>query len=273
MNSNFLTIIGNALTQIYAAQAGFFLSTGVSIFWSIVAINIFLLGLDSFSGRLTQERFIRTVGMILIVGSLLGCYATPLPGVGVSFPHLFIDEAKSLSDRLEGSSETLSQDKLDQAVSQIEQPTSGIFPTIGGIVQAGWYLLVIILVGLERLALIGVMAVSYMAIGVIVLVGPLFMPWVLFPGLEHLAWGWFNALLQYCFYQVVAGAVVFLNSTILLGFFNIHPLPWALNDIPVIVLEFIGVVGISIAVVFMVPKIASSVMGGGAVSAVKERGI
>jgi TrbL/VirB6 plasmid conjugal transfer protein len=273
MNSNFLTIIGSALTQMSASQAGFFLATGVSIFWSIVAINIFLLGVDSFSGRLTQDHFIRKVGMILIVGSLLGCYSTPLPGVGTSFPHLFIDEAKSLSDRLEASSETLSQDKLDQAVSQVEQPNSGVFPTIGSIVQAGYYLLVIVLVGIERMILIGVLAVSYMAIGVIVLVGPMFMPWVLFPGLEHLAWGWFNALLQYCFYQVVAGAVTFLNSSMLLGFFNIHPLPWALNDIPVIVLEFIGVVGISIAVVFLVPKIASSVIGGSSVSAVRERGI
>jgi hypothetical protein len=273
MNSNFLTIIGNALTQIYASQAGFFLATGLSIFWSIVAINLFLLGVDSLAGKLSLDRLIRTLGMILIVGSLLGCYATPLPGVGVSFPHLFIDEAKILSDQLEGGSETLSQDKLDQAVSQIEQPTSGIFPTIGGIVQAGWYLLVIILIGLERLALIGVMAVSYMAIGVIVLVGPMFMPWVLFPGLEHLAWGWFNALLQYCFYQVVAGAVVFLNSTVLLGFFNIHPLPWALADIPVIALEFIGVVGISIYVVAMVPRIAGSIMGGDGLSAVRERGL
>jgi hypothetical protein len=273
MNSNFLTIIGSALTQMSASHAGFFLATGVSIFWSIVAINIFLLGVDSFSGRLNQDHFIRKVGMISIVGSLLGCYASPLPGVGVSFPHLFIDEAKSLSDQLEGGSETLSQNKLDQAVSQVEQPNSGIFPTIGSIVQAGYYLLVIILIGVERLILIGVLGISYIAIGVIVLVGPMFMPWVLFPGLEHLAWGWFNALLQYCFYQVVAGAVTFLNSSMLLGFFNVHPLPWALNDIPVIVLEFLGTVGISIAVVFLVPTIASSVMGGGAVSAVKERGI
>jgi hypothetical protein len=34
MNGNFLTIIGSALTQMYSAQAGFFLSTGLSIFGS-----------------------------------------------------------------------------------------------------------------------------------------------------------------------------------------------------------------------------------------------
>ncbi len=134
-----------------------------------------------------------------------------MPGVGVSFPHIFIDEAKSLSDRLEGGADTTAQDKLNQAVAQTEQPNSGIFPTIGGVVQAIWYLVLIALVGLERVALIGVLAISYIAIGVIVLVGPMFLPWVLFPGLEHIAWGWFNALLHYCFYQVVAGAVVFLN--------------------------------------------------------------
>jgi hypothetical protein len=272
MNGNFLTIIGGALTQMYAAQAGFFLSTGLGIFFQIAVLRIFLMGLDAFAGELTLGRFIKTVGLILIVGSLMAFYASPLPGAGVSFPHIVIDEAKSLSDRLESGSETLSQNKLNQAVSQVEQPNSGIFPTIGGIVQAIWYVLVIILVALERMALIGVLAVSYIAIGVIVLVGPMFLPWALFPGLEQIAWNWINALLQFCFYQVVAGAVTFLNATLLLGFFNIHPFPWALLDIPVIVLEFSGVVGISVYVIFMVPSIASAIMSGsGSVSAVGER--
>ncbi len=274
MNGNFLTIISGALTQMYSGQAGFFLATGLNIFWSIVVIRIFLMGLDAFAGELTQAAFVKTVGMILIVGSLMGFYAAPMPGAGVSFPHIVIDEAKSLSDRLESGSETLSQDKLNQAMQQIEQPSSGIFPTIGGIVQAVWYVLVIILVALERMALIGVLAVSYIAIGVIVLVGPMFLPWALFPSLESIAWNWFNALLQFCFYQVVGGAVTFLNATVLLGFFTVHPFPWALLDIPVIVLEFSGVVGISIYVVFMIPSIAAAIMkGGGTVSAIREKQI
>ena len=272
MNGNFLTLIGGALAQMYSAQSGFFLATGVSMFWSIAAINIFLLGLDSYGGKLTMDHFIRKVGMILIVGTILGGYSTPLLGVA-PFPHIIIDEAKSLSDRLEGGSETLSQDKLNQAVQQTEQPNSGIFPTIGSFMQALYYLIVIVLVGVERFFLLIVLAASYMAIGVIVLVGPMFIPWILFPGLEHIAWGWFNALLRFCFYQVVGGAVTFLNATILLGFFNVHPFPWAIADIPVIVLEFMSVVGISVYVVLMVPTIAGSIMAGNSVSVMRERGL
>ena len=272
MNGNFLTLIGNALTQMYASQAGFFLSTGVGIFWSIVTINIFLLGIDVFTGKLKEDHFVRRIGLILIVGTIMGSYTSPFIGT-VSFPHLFIDEAKSLSDQLEGGSETLSQNKLDQAVSQVEQPNTGIFPTVGSVIQAAYYLLVIILIGVERLFLIIVLGASYVAIGVIVLVGPMFIPWVLFPGLEHIAWNWFSALLQYCFYQVVGGAVTFLNASILLSFFNVHPLPWAIADIPVIALEFVAVVGISVYVVCLVPRISASVIGGGGLSLLRERGI
>ncbi len=271
MSTNILTSIGNALTQMYSAQGGFFYATGLNIFWSIVFINVFLLGLDSFAGELTQGHFIRKVGMILVVGSLMGFYTAPLPGVGVSFPHLIIDEAKTLSDQLESNAETLSQDKLNVAIANTEKPNSGIVPTISNFIAAFWYLCLIILVALEKLWLIGILAVSYIAIGVITLVGPMFLPWALFPGLESLAWNWFFALMQYCFYQVVAGAVVFLNSIVLFGFFNQHPYPWKLDDLPTIVTEFVIMLGVSIYIVTWVPSIASSVVGGPGLSAVKAR--
>lgn len=60
----------------------------MNIFWSIVVINIFLMGLDSFTGKLTQDRFVRTVGMILIVGSLLGFYASGARGWRIVSSHL-----------------------------------------------------------------------------------------------------------------------------------------------------------------------------------------
>jgi type IV secretory pathway VirB6-like protein len=274
MNNNFLTIIGAAITSMYSSQAGFFLATGMSIFWSLVVIKIFLLGVDSFIGCLKEDRFVKEVGMVLITGTLMMFYASPLPGVGVSFPHVIIDEAKSLSDRLEAGSTNLAHAKLNQAVAQTEQPGSGFFPTLGGMIQVAWYMVIVTLIGLERLVLVGVLAISYIAIGVIVLVGPMFVPWVLFPGLEYLAWNWLNAFLQYCFYQVVAGAVVFLNSKILEGFFTGHPLPWSLNDLPTIAIELLAVVGISIYVITWVPTIAASIMAGHSGSSfVNTRGV
>ncbi len=273
MGQNFLTIISQGLASLYNGQAGYFLSTGLSFFYPIVTLNIFLMGLDAFAGRLFMEAFIKKVGMILVVGSLLAFYNSPLPGTGTSFSHLVTDEAKMLSDRIESTSTTGAMNQLNSSLASIEQPPSGMIPTISDLVSAAWYFLIQFILGGEKVVLIGVLGVAYLAIGVVVLVGPLFIPWLLLPGLEFLAWGWFRAYLQYNFYLVVAAAVTFLNATALLAFFNVHPLPWAIKDLPSFALELMVVIGISIYVVTHVPRIASSIIGGGGESLINTRGI
>lgn len=270
MATNFLTSIGNALTQLYASQGGFFSATGLNIFWSIVAINFFLIGLDAFTGRLTEGAFVQKMGMILLIGSIMGFYTTPIPGVGVTFPHVLIDEAKGLSDQLEGNAETLIQNKLNQAMANTEQPNSSL-PSLTGLVSIIWYTALMILIAIEKLVMIAVLGLSYIAIGLIVLLGPMFIPWALFPGLEEVAWHWFKALLQYCLYQVIAGGVVYLNSIVLFAFFDQHPYPWRLVDLPTIATELFVTVGISIYVTTWVPSISATIIGGHGTSSVNAR--
>jgi len=53
---------------------------------------------------------------------------------------------------------------------------------------------------------------------VLILVGPIFVPFFVVPKLDWLFWGWFKAFLQYSFYQVIANAFVFIFAKLLLGF-------------------------------------------------------
>ena len=45
---------------------------------------------------------------------------------------------------------------------------------------------------------------------VLLLVGPVFVPFLVVPKMDWLFWGWFKAFLQYSFYQVVASALVYI---------------------------------------------------------------
>ena len=56
---------------------------------------------------------------------------------------------------------------------------------------------------------------------VLLLVGPVFIPFFVVPKMDWLFWGWFKAFLQYSFYQVVASAFVYIFGKLLLAFFAI----------------------------------------------------
>jgi type IV secretory pathway VirB6-like protein len=67
--------------------------------------------------------------------------------------------------------------------------------------------------------LIGVI-IAYGAIGatVIGLVGPVFIPWMVFDKTEFLFWGWLKAFIGFEFYKVVAAATMSVMSHLLITY-------------------------------------------------------
>lgn len=70
-------------------------------------------------------------------------------------------------------------------------------------------------------ALIGVI-IAYGAIGasVIGLLGPVFIPWMVFGKTEFLFWGWLKAFVGFEFYKVVAAATLSVISHLLIAYFT-----------------------------------------------------
>ena len=68
-------------------------------------------------------------------------------------------------------------------------------------------------------ALIGVI-IAYGAIGatIIGLVGPVFIPWMVFSKTEFLFWGWLKAFIGFEFYKVVAAATLSVISHLLITY-------------------------------------------------------
>ncbi len=266
MPDNFFTFIGSAITKLFT-HAAFFQAIGVSTFRLTVALLLFLFGAETvLTGYFDMRKFVRLVFMILVCLTLITYYSAPAPFVGRSLHSLITDEAKYLSDQLEtGTNETL-QTKLNAAYLQMETPTyfSGLALTIT------WFV-AICLIALLRLVMLAVVAFSYMALGIIVMLGPLFIPSLIWPGLEFLFWGWIKSFMSYALYQVVASAMVFITANVMTSFFDANPGPYGLEKITTMFVELVAIIGTCIYSIVKVPSLASSILSGrGGESIVRE---
>ena len=68
--------------------------------------------------------------------------------------------------------------------------------------------------------LFGVTILGFIAVGIGSVMGPLFVPWLVIPRLSWLFWNWVSFMLQYSFYQVVASALVYVWTNVLVTFID-----------------------------------------------------
>ena len=59
---------------------------------------------------------------------------------------------------------------------------------------------------------------AQVAISILILLGPIFIPWLVFDPLAFLFWGWFRALIIYALYGAIAGVVMRVFAGIGLGY-------------------------------------------------------
>jgi type IV secretory pathway VirB6-like protein len=142
-------------------------------------------------------------------------YSTPIPGMGYSFSDLVIQEASSLSNSIGIEQGRLVETKVTEVEQGLEQPSSVNLHEI-----LTFVVLYVILAAVQAVIFM-VIGFGLIAQAVLLLVGPIFIPFFVVPKMDWLFWGWFKAFLQYSFYQVVANAFVFIFAKLLLAFFAI----------------------------------------------------
>ena len=59
---------------------------------------------------------------------------------------------------------------------------------------------------------------AQLAIAILVFLGPLFIPWLVFEPLSFLFWGWFRSLIVFSLYGALAGAVMRVFMGVALGY-------------------------------------------------------
>ena len=91
--------------------------------------------------------------------------------------------------------------------------SKGISFLIASVLGGTFMAIVLVLLLLMFCLLMAQVIWAQFALAVAILIGPILIPWMVFPPMSFLFWGWFRTMLTYTFYGVIAGAVfnIFMN--------------------------------------------------------------
>src|SRR5215469_14782842 len=159
-------------------------------------------------------KFISFFVLITFAYCFVRFYNGAIPGIGYSLKGFISGGTSSLVDYI-GTDSTLEvQNTIHTAVGKI----GSLSPSF----TEPYTLLCSYTVQLVLTVLTGLIAViiAYGAIGatVVGILGPVFIPWMVFDKTDFLFWGWLKAFLGFEFYKVVAAATLSIVSHLLISY-------------------------------------------------------
>jgi len=264
VTENYFSAIFQAVLELLTQHADLFASLGTTLFRGFAVILIAWYGirtaLSSASGThhaFDLGHFASLLLTIAIGLTMVTYYVRPIPGLGISFTHLITDQAVNLANTLEVKAVQEVQTRLTSVYTGMEQPS------MWDVSQIIRYYVTILALTAAQMTILAVIAYGYVATAVIVLVGPIFVPFFIVPHLEWLFWGWLRSFFQYAFYQVVANAFVFVFGNLLLHFFDRYPPPYTFEQIAALFMPMVFLLLSFVYGVLKVPSLVSAIFTGG----------
>jgi TrbL/VirB6 plasmid conjugal transfer protein len=249
------------LTQLMTQHASLFETMGAHMFRGFAVILIVWFGVktalaSASGGHMPMFHFDHFASLLLTIAFGFGMstyYSQPIPGIGVSFYHLIIDQGLALSNQLNHAMVQEVWDRLTNLYWGMETPGLTIALNVMELVRYGITVLCLLA---AQAAVFGVIAFGYVAASVAVILGPIFIPFFIVPQMEWMFWGWLKALIQYAFYPVVANAYLFVFGNLLVHFVDSHPPPYDGANVAIL---FFPLVLLLIAFTYGILKIPSLV--------------
>jgi hypothetical protein len=161
-------------------------------------------------------RFLEFFLLITFAYCFVRFYDGAIPGIGYSLKGFISGGTSSLVDYIGSDATQTVQNTIHAALSKIGALSPSLTEPYTLLCVYTVQVILSILTGL-----IGVI-IAYGAIGatVIGLLGPVFIPWMVFGKTEFLFWGWLKAFIGFEFYKVVAAATLSVMSHLLIEYFT-----------------------------------------------------
>src|ERR1700691_3548463 len=273
MQTDYLQFIFQAINNLLTQNLGFFDAMGQNLFRMFATILVAWFGIKSAlsasSGRggFHFENFASLLLTISFGFAMVNYYSNPIPGMGTSFHNLITDESQFLANRITQTQLQVVIERVADFESRMDSPVFVDF--LGALI----YTAVTILLAAAQAIAIVVIAYGFIATAVCVLVGPIFIPFFIVPQMEWLFWGWFKCFIQYAFYQVIAAAVVFIISNLILGILGLQPqgnisTDQLLSEFPVLFITFLAAIYALLKIPALTNQIFSGSSGGSAGGAI-----
>ena len=270
MQTDFLQFIFQAINNLLTRNLGFFDAMGQNLFRSFATILVVWYGVKSALSSASGKHFLHFdnfASLLLTISfgfAMVNYYSSPIPGIGTSFHNLVTDESQFLANKIDQAELQTVVERVADFESRIDSP--GVADFLGTLIYA---VVIILLAAAQGIAIV-VIAYGFIATGVCVLVGPLFVPFFIVPKLEWLFWGWLRCFIQYSFYQVIAAAVVYVIGNLVLGILGLEPtktisVAQLIGWFPVLFITFLAAIYALLKIPALTNHIFSGTAGGSSV--------
>jgi hypothetical protein len=204
-------VIQGVLNDFVTANQNLFVPTGQRLFLGLATIIFSWAGLQTAFGGQGPDmgRFARLLMFIAFWYAAVNYYSSPIPGIGYSFVSLVTEQVNWMVNTMAAAS-----------LQEINNGVRGLYQ--GMAMPHVWNLLEVFHYWTLTLLMMAVAAASYLVISfgyivqaVCVVIGPVFLPFMLVPQLSWLATGFLRSFLMFSFYPVVAAAFVLVFGKLL----------------------------------------------------------
>jgi len=217
---DFLILIKNGCDNLTATVSPSVDSLGLRMVIALATIMICWFGvqeaLASAQGGpgFSLPKFISLFVLLTFAYCFVKFYDSSIPGIGYSLKGFISGGTSTLVDYIGNDSSQEVQNTIRTAVSKIGSLSPAFTEPYTLICIYTVQVVLSILSGLILVIL------AYGAIGatIIGLLGPVFIPWMVFDKTDFLFWGWLKAFLGFEFYKVVAAATMSVMSHLLINY-------------------------------------------------------
>jgi hypothetical protein len=259
--------IAQACQSLAATTAPLITAMGIHMVLALATIVMVWFGVqEAFASAhgeagFSMGRFLNLFMLLTFAYVMVNYYDSSIPGLGFSLKG-FIDGGTINLVNVIGS------DGSNTMLNEINAASSKTGPGLLNTMMSPYYAMVYFAVQflLALLAAIVSAIVAYGAIAatIIGLLGPIFIPFLVFDKLDWLFWGWLKAYLGFSFYKVVAAATLNVLSHVLTNYYlqlgqSLSDPSLIVQTLPLLVL----LVLVNIYILFKIPTMTHTLFTGG----------
>jgi hypothetical protein len=218
MGTGLFDYIAQACQSLAASTAPSVTAMGTHIVLALATIMLVWFGvqesLASAHGGpgFSMARFLNLFMLLTFAYVMVAFYDSSIPGLGFSLKGLIDGGTTNLVNLIGADGST-------SMLNEINSASSKTGPSMVSTIMSPYYAIVYFVVQflLAVLAAVvsAILAYGAIAATIIGLLGPLFIPFLVFDKLDWLFWGWLKAYLGFSFYKVIAAAAMSVLSHVL----------------------------------------------------------
>jgi hypothetical protein len=205
-------------------------------------------------------RFISLFMLLTFAYAMVNYYDSAIPGLGFSIKGFIDGGTANLVNVIgsDGSTTMLNQIHAASSKTGPSMLTSIMSPYYSIVYFVVQFLLAVLAAGVSAIIAYGAIAST-----IIGLLGPLFIPFLVFNRLDWLFWGWLKAYLGFSFYKVVAAAAMNVLSHVLTSYYvqlgqSVSDPSLIVQTLPLLIL----LVLVNVYILFKIPAITQSLFSG-----------